>query len=41
MNGFAKDRLDAESFSDHRRRRFADREVEQTRREVFRLPITA
>jgi hypothetical protein len=29
MNGFAKGRFDAESFSDHRRRFDADREVEQ------------
>jgi len=29
MNGFAKGRPDAESFSDHRRRRLADLEAEQ------------
>jgi len=29
MNGFAKNRLDGERLSDHRRRRFADQEVEQ------------
>jgi hypothetical protein len=29
MNGFAKGRLDAESFSDYRRRSLADREVGQ------------
>lgn len=29
MNGFAKDKADAESFSDHRRRHYADRELRQ------------
>jgi hypothetical protein len=33
MNGFAQDRLDAESFSDHRRRREADIELKQFQRE--------
>lgn len=28
ISGFAKTRLDAERFSDHRRRTFADREIE-------------
>ncbi|TAJ77462.1 hypothetical protein EPO44_20755 [bacterium] len=41
MNGFAKDRPDAESFSDHRRRRFAGQEVEQARKESVRMGITA
>lgn len=27
MNGFAKDKGDSESFSDHRRRYYADREL--------------
>jgi hypothetical protein len=35
MNGVAKNRLDAESFSDHRRRDSADREVEQARAGAF------
>jgi len=29
MNGFAKDKSDSESFSDHRRRYYADRELKQ------------
>jgi hypothetical protein len=29
MNGFAKDKADSESFSDHRRRYYADRELRQ------------
>ncbi len=29
INGFAKDKADSESFSDHRRRYYADREVRQ------------
>jgi hypothetical protein len=32
MNGFAKGRLDAESFSDYRRRSSAGLEIEQARR---------
>jgi hypothetical protein len=35
MNGFAKNRLDAESFSNHRRRNSADREAEQARSNVI------
>ncbi len=31
VNGFAKDRVDAEPFSDHRRRVFADREQREAR----------
>jgi len=34
MNGFAKGRLDAESFSDYRRRCSAGLEIEQARREI-------
>jgi hypothetical protein len=41
MNGFAKGRLDAEPFSDYRRRFDADREVEQVRREPFHIGMTA
>jgi hypothetical protein len=37
MNGFAKNRSDAESLSDHRRRDSADREVEQSRSGAFGL----
>ena len=29
MNGFAKDRVDSERFSDHTRRYYADRELGQ------------
>ncbi len=32
INGFAKTRLDAERFSDHRRRKFAEGEIETTQR---------
>jgi hypothetical protein len=34
MKGFGKGRADAEQFSAHRRRYFADREVEQAQRGV-------
>jgi hypothetical protein len=29
MNGFAKDKTDSESFSEYRRRYYADRELKQ------------
>ncbi len=29
VNGFAKEKVDAERFSDHRRRDYADRELRQ------------
>ena len=35
MNGFAQTRADAESFSDHRRRRGADNELQQFYRESY------
>jgi len=41
MNGFAKRRPDAESFSDYRRRASAQREIEQVRRESSHRGITA
>jgi hypothetical protein len=39
MNGFAKGRLDAEPFSDHRRRYAADREVEEATKGASQLRI--
>jgi len=41
MNGFTQGRLDAERLSDHRRRYFADQEVEQARRKSLDPGITA
>jgi hypothetical protein len=37
MNGLAQNKPDAESFSDHRRRREADSELKQFQREPPRL----
>ncbi|MCZ6623098.1 MAG: hypothetical protein O7B35_02490 [Deltaproteobacteria bacterium] len=37
MSSFAKGRLDAELFSDYRRRHSADREIEEIRRSSFVL----
>jgi len=37
MNGLAQNKPDAESFSDHRRRREADSELKQFQREPLRL----
>ena len=41
MTGFSQDRLDAEPFSDHRRRSYADRELQHARSESMHLGITA
>jgi len=41
VNGFAIARIDAEQFSDHRRRFFADHSVREARRGVFEEEASA